>query len=593
MGKMRGITQKWAEAKERYFNDLSLRKKLRYLYYFCILVPIFLTDAVILVSLLRAERYEQQREMVDVSSAVQYAVTNFTESPIVLARTIYLDNSIRAFLQESFRDPVQYYNRHLRILDESVLKGISGIDNTVITIYAKNQGIVNGGGFMRTDSAEGEEWFERFKESPYDTMLIVYDTKSDGRKITLLRTLTRHTDETKMDMFVRIDMDYPSLVRNITSMNYPYEVYLCLGEKTMLSSRGPNNVQEMFPAFTRSADVGLEESFDLYGQHFNIRVLRPSNSILQILRDNAVIFALLLLFNILSPQFLMNVIERSITSRIFRLGEVFNQADSEELGQIEGETGRDEIGSLMDNYNRMARRMNDLIDQVYRNRLKEQEMDIAKQNAELLALQSQINPHFLFNALESIRMHSILKEERETADMVEKLALMERQNVDWSTGTNTIRKELEFTEAYLGLQKYRFGDRLSYRVEVQPGCEEILVPKLTVTTFVENACVHGIESKTSPGWIFVRVSREAGELCVEVEDTGGGMEEDEVAELSQRMEAADIQMLKGKGRVGIVNACLRLRMVTNGAARFSVESEVGIGTVFTIRIPLEKTERAE
>ena len=84
-----------------------------------------------------------------------------------------------------------------------------------------------------------------------------------------------------------------------------------------------------------------------------------------------------------------------------------------------------------------------------------------KKNAELLALHVQINPHFLFNALESIRMHSILKEEFETADMVERLAIMERQNVDWGNDDIPISREMDFVEAYLGLQKYRFGDRLS------------------------------------------------------------------------------------------------------------------------------------
>lgn len=156
------------------------------------------------------------------------------------------------------------------------------------------------------------------------------------------------------------------------------------------------------------------------------------------------------------------------------------------------------------NYNHMASRLNDLIQTVYKDRLREQEMDIARQNAELLALQSQVNPHFLFNALESIRMHSILKKEYETADMVGKLAVMERQNVDWSTNFVRMKKELEFVEAYLGLQKYRFGDRLSYELDIEPECEDIQIPRLTVVTFVENACVHGIESKTASCWIFVR-----------------------------------------------------------------------------------------
>ncbi len=309
--------------------------------------------------------------------------------------------------------------------------------------------------------------------------------------------------------------------------------------------------------------------------------------------DNILLIVLLLLFNILSPQLLMNFIEHSITNRIFKLGAVFEQVDSDTLIKISEESGKDEIGSLIDNYNRMAERMNELIQMVYRERLKKQEMYIARQNAELLALHSQINPHFLFNALESIRMHSILKGEHETAEMVQKLAVMERQNVDWSTDTDTIKKEMEFVEAYLSLQKYRFGDRLSYRIETQEQCERILVPKLTITTFVENACVHGIESKTVPGWIFVRVYQEDEDLCIEVEDTGYGMDESQVENISNRMRNAKIDMLKEKDHIGIVNVCLRIRMMTEDMAQFFVESEEGIGTVIIIRIPLKKIERAE
>ncbi len=577
---------------ERLFNDISVRKKLRYLYYFCILVPIVLTDAVILMSLIRAEGAERRREMADVASAVQYSLSNFVEGPSVIAKTIYLDSSLQDFLEREYASPEEYYTSYQHIRNVSVLKGISGIDNTVITVYTDNETLVNGGGFLKVSEVEREDWYRRWLKSPHDTQFLIFGMEDDTRRLCLLRNLNRHSDD-KDHMFVMIEMNYRSLVRNITSMKYPYPVHICWGDWTVICSDGPNNVQELFTVFDRQDEVGLEETFDLYGETISVRVLQGTNNVVAALRDNAGLFLLLIVFNIITPQFLMNLLERSITGRLFRLGDVFNQVDSGELVPIEGETGRDEIGALMNHYNRMAVRMNDLIDQVYRNRLREQEMDIARQNAELLALQSQINPHFLFNALESIRMHSILKSELETADMVEKLAIMERQNVDWSSDTNTVRRELEFVEAYLGLQKYRFGERLNYRVEAEKECEGILVPKLTVTTFVENACVHGIESKTSPGWIFVRVGLEDGFLCVEVEDTGGGMEEDEARTLEERMRGASIDMLKGKGRVGVVNACLRIRMMTDDTAEFSVESEKGIGTLFAIRIPLEKTERTE
>ena len=119
-----------------------------------------------------------------------------------------------------------------------------------------------------------------------------------------------------------------------------------------------------------------------------------------------------------------------------------------------------------------------LIQTTYVDKLKQQEMDIARQNAELLALQSQINPHFLFNALESIRMHSLLKNEMETAEMVEHLAVMQRVNVDWHSDLVSVREEIKFVEAYLKLQKYRFGERLSYSLDISPACYDVVLPKL-------------------------------------------------------------------------------------------------------------------
>lgn len=88
---------------------------------------------------------------------------------------------------------------------------------------------------------------------------------------------------------------------------------------------------------------------------------------------------------------------------------MFKSVDSEQLVPMRHEGGKDEIGSMVRSYNRMAARTNELIQTVYKNKLVEQEMLVSRKNAELLALHSQINPHFLFNALESIRMHSILK----------------------------------------------------------------------------------------------------------------------------------------------------------------------------------------
>ena len=111
------------------------------------------------------------------------------------------------------------------------------------------------------------------------------------------------------------------------------------------------------------------------------------------------------------------------------------------------------------------------------------------------------------------------------------------------------------------------------------------VPKLTLVTFVENACVHGIESKAAPGWIFVRIFKKAGFMHIEVEDTGSGIDPDALEKMKSNMKNADIDMLKTGGRVGVINACLRIKMVTESKAVFDVDSEEGCGTTVMIKIP--------
>lgn len=337
----------------------------------------------------------------------------------------------------------------------------------------------------------------------------------------------------------------------------------------------------------RKAVEMYHQTVNLYGTELEVYVRRTGeNAIANIAHDLPSIL-LLILINAILPFFFVHILNHSFTKRITELNEVFKSVDSEQLVPMRHEGGKDEIGSMIRSYNRMAARTNELIQTVYKNKLVEQEMLVSRKNAELLALHSQINPHFLFNALESIRMHSILKNENETADMVEKLAVMQRQYVEWGEDSVTIEQEVEFVKAYLALQKYRFGERLSYQIEIDEECRKRKVPKLTLVTFVENACVHGIESKASPGWIFVRVYEQNELICMEIEDTGNGMEEGKRQELLENMRNADIEMLKKKGRVGIVNACLRLKMVSENKVKIDLDGEEGVGTLITIWMPLE------
>lgn len=583
---------------ENWLSNVSLRKKMWGLYVFCVLIPLILTDGVILYSLIYAEHTRLRHAMENQASAVQYNISSYIESASSSAKSLYMNENLRGFLNTRYETPYDYVVQYQALMQNTLLADSMGLDDTKITIYADNETLVRGGGLGRISDIRNTPWYQTFMQSGQDRrLLFFYDDlnspyEEKERKILFLRKLNRILSDTT-EKLVKIEINYGTLERNISSMNYEFPVSVCRGNELMFSSAGGNNAGEPFEKFLSADQAGYEKDFTLYGEELQIYLFNIENGILALLWKNLPWIALLLLINIILPQVLMNSLGKSITRRIHRLSLVFEQVNNETLPKIEDVSGADEIGKLMENYNHMADRTNGLIQTVYKDRLKEQEINIARQRAELLALHSQINPHFLFNALESIRMHSILKEEFETAKMVEKLAVMERQNVDWGSDFNTIDGEMQFVEAYLELQKYRFGERLSYRLEVEKGCANIQIPKLTITTFVENACVHGIESKATPGWIFVRIYRENQELVIEVEDTGGGMEEEELAALRARMENASIEMLQESGRIGIVNACLRMKMMTKDSARFFAESEKGIGTTVLIRIPLDHIAEGE
>lgn len=190
-------------------------------------------------------------------------------------------------------------------------------------------------------------------------------------------------------------------------------------------------------------------------------------------------------------------------------------------------------------------------------------------------------------------MQSILKEEKKTAEMIGMLAYIERQYVDWGADVIPLSDELRCVEAYLQLQRYRLGERFSYRIDVQPECETFQIPKLSLLTFVENACLHGVARKESHGWIFVRVRRQEKAVLLEVEDTGVGMSEDRQELMEEEMNHASIETLKGRKHVGVINACLRLKKTAGGSVRFGVESEEGIGTTITITLGEEEQSDEE
>lgn len=575
---------------EQYLDNISIKKKFMQLYIFCVLVPLIITDSVVLYIAGSMESQRQAHEMANIASTVSYNISTLVENAGEIAKSMYTNKRVDSFLAKQYESTSDYYAEYQKFFQDSTLENVLGMNQILFTMYTDNPTVIKGGKIDNMSNLKKTAVYEAWKNrGENEGLFFVYESKgyanSYRRKVILLQNLDFFSqDQEKM---LKIEFDYNSMMRMLRKMNYDNEILICQGDEIVLSNGSFSGVGKNFDRITVQQKMGYKQSFVLHGAQLDIYVLKREHGIWERIARALPLLGFLVIINVVLPMGFVLLLNHSFTKRIRGLSKVFQSVNGEHLVQMAHEEGTDEIGSMIRNYNRMVRRTNELIQTVYKNKIKEQEILVGRKNAELLALQSQINPHFLFNALESIRMRSLLKKENETADMVEKLAIMQRQYVDWGNDSVRIEQELEFVKAYLSLQKYRFGERLNYQLDIDPECEQIRIPKLTIVTFVENACVHGIESKASPGWIFVRVYKRDEQLWVEIEDTGSGIEEQKLQLLQKNMQNVDIEMLKNKKSVGMLNACLRLKMCTENHVNFEIEGEEGAGTWITIRIPME------
>lgn len=578
-------------------NDYSIRKKLAVFYVCCVLLPLFVTDSVILVMLYRTEMAEKSREMQNIADAVEMELTYSFKEAVKVINSFYLNRSVNEFLEQEYDAPLDFYTAATEISERNFYEVGTGVSG--IVLCADNDTIVNGGHYYRLSSVKDEEWCRKLLDSNHDVAVQFYyvgeknPAAAISRKISVVRRLNYYGEQ-KKEKIIRLDLDYSAMAIRLSGMQYNIPFYVCSGDRIIFSNAaGYSSTKKNFNCLTGKEKIGYCRDFDIYGEPITILVMKPESNVLGIIRQHLFLILLMLAVDICLPCVMAVIFNRSIVSRLELLNKAFDAVEAESLKEIEDVKGRDEIGNLMQNYNRMVERSRELIRTVYKDKMEKQKMDIARQNAELLALHSQIDPHFLFNVLEGIRMHSIIKGEEETAAMVEKLAVLERQNVDWKRDMIRVEEEITFVEAYLELQKYRFGERLSYRIKAEEECSDYMIPKLTLATFVENACIHGIGKKAVPCWIYVRVYQKEGWMYLEIEDTGAGMTEEKAEELRENMRINNIDELMNNERVGFTNACLRLTMASGGKAEFELESELNIGTFVVVKTPVDSLSTDE
>ncbi len=252
----------------------------------------------------------------------------------------------------------------------------------------------------------------------------------------------------------------------------------------------------------------------------------------------------------------------------------------------------DEMKLLAGTFNQMRRNIRELIKEI-----KDQsELDRLLKEMELKSLQSQINPHFLFNTLNTISRMAYLEGSEKTSDLISSVSALLRYNLGNLDKPTTLRDEVRIVKEYFFIQQTRFGDRVTFKTDIDDTCLDIEIPILTLQPIVENAFIHGIESCESDAEIRLDVYSENGRVIIEIKDNGVGMEEHVKERLLKKEDKGEEGNPERQSQghstgIGMKNVVKRLELFYKNKSNIEIKSAVNQGTMIRIAIPCTVEKR--
>ncbi|WP_158560782.1 sensor histidine kinase [Paenibacillus contaminans] len=255
---------------------------------------------------------------------------------------------------------------------------------------------------------------------------------------------------------------------------------------------------------------------------------------------------------------------RYVTNPLVRLARLMRRAEREDFEQMKGIRTRDEIAQVCNSFNRLIREIQSLIQEVYKT-------ELLKKEADLKAIKMHLNPHFLYNTLESMRILAREAGSKEVPEMIRSLSKILRFSISPADDFIPLETELNLADSYLQLHKYRYKDRLNWLTEVEKELAAVKVPKLILQPIVENAVVHGIDQTDRPGIICIRAYERDYDLWLEVEDNGPGIVK---------------KSTPGGLGTGLENVTSRIQIYYGREYGVTTENKPEGGTIVRIRLPI-------
>lgn len=557
----------------------------------------FLIGVFIIVSLLLATFYVVYR--VNLEKQQMYSLNqNYTQNYEGISSNVErMEKLSRQFSVGLSLEMMQIFGEDSLKDDMAMFEDLTEYTNTLefsmgdisIFYYIDDDFVVvhqNGLHYRPIKSIESEDWYEKLKENNGRNTWFSFQKNEyfpENKTLSLARYITDSNDYRNQIGVLVFSMDTSTLLRSFTKITEQQVMYLADENGTIIAS---SEALENNPKWGQESNS--QSSMDAY------EVWKNEQGKFLIRRceiDDTGIYLVSLvpyeymgaiyksfLFWVLGGYFLIlllaafyiSFMSKRLTIPLKKLAESISTATvSGKLECLEIDSTEKEICTLVDAYNMLIQKIEILLKQQY-------SLGKEKQQAELMALQSQINPHFLYNTLEMVNWMAERNEKENVQTVIQKMSTFYRLVLSKGKDIVTIREELALCETYLTIQQMRFQGRIQYERDVDDEILDYLIPKITLQPFVENAILHGIiASIEGRGTLSINGWEEDGRIILAVMDDGAGMAEE------------DREKSNSKGsHYGMKNIGLRLSVYYQEDIKIEVESTKGVGTCVSINIPM-------
>lgn len=597
-----------SEKNERFgfLRKAKIRQQLYIIYMAAIFLPITIIGSFLLINTSKLLTNYHRDLLESDNLRVKTILFEITTQVYNISEDLAFDDAIKEVISSNyyFRSDLVKKVSNVSVLD-NYNYNYAEIDD--ISIYTDNPTFMDYKQFHKAENEIMEtEWFQKAMGQSSVFWVPMTSTDKYGNvywNLCLVRKIPMIDSNYNGVLVIKVSDNY--LKTRVNSQEYAAMVSVDEGPVFFSSSReeygNPQKISIDFDEkyFQYVGDIKIDDvtyfvdvsTLHMYQSDSKVYICTMNDQAYSNIKDILHICMLIIIVAILLPGIMIHFFTRYFTSRILTLRHAMHQASTEDYDFEDSIQGQDEVSEAFSDLEVMVQNIKKKDADMYEAQINEKELISEQQAMEFKMLASQINPHFLYNTLETIRMKAFTAGDREVATAIKLLGKSMRYVLE-NTGTafTTLSNELEHIRTYLSIQKLRFGEKFDseFQVPEEVDTDALYILPLLLQPVVENAILHGLEEKESGGIVLISLYRRGEEeelLCIDVTDNGCGMNQDKLEALRKSIEIKDISRNKS---IGLYNINQRIKLNYGEKYGMQIDSELEKGTTVRLIMPYER-----